>query len=188
MCDDGRPKISLEDRLSVIAGTFAQAYFGHAPTSAAIWSELERYCDALLAADDSISRSQLLQRQLCGVVDDHPLNAFPVSRRQRFAAVEWTARLLHRQSLEIGARVCFVYESLRCLTAELQIWAEGPDRRSIGPISSLSTQLRDLMNELDGDEDEPEYIFKTFHRGGDESVTILEENRNIIGHGTTGLT
>merc|ERR1719264_2203041 len=44
------------------------------------------------------------------------------------------------------------------------------------------------MNELDGDEDEPEYIFKTFHRGGDESVTILEENRSIIGHGTTGLT
>ena len=53
---------------------------------------------------------------------------------------------------------------------------------------SLFTQLRDLMNALDGNEDEPEYIFKTFHRGGDESVTILEENRNIIGHGTTGLT
>ena len=44
------------------------------------------------------------------------------------------------------------------------------------------------MNALDGNEDEPEYIFKTFYRGGDESVTILEENRNIIGHGTTGLT
>ena len=44
------------------------------------------------------------------------------------------------------------------------------------------------MNESDGDEVEPEYIFKTFHRGSDGSVTILEENRNIIGHGTTGLT
>ena len=114
MCDDGRPRISLEDRLSVIAGTFAQAYFGHAPTSAAIWSELENYCDALLAAaaaaDDATSRSQLLQGQFCGVLDDHPLNAFPVSRRQRYAAVEWMIRLLGRHGLQIDARVCFAYE------------------------------------------------------------------------------
>ena len=118
MCDDGRPKISLGDRLSAIEGTFAQAYFGHAPTSAAIWSELERYCDALLAAAfDSETRSQALQKRLCGVLDNHPLNAFPVSPKQRCTVVKWTARLLERQRLEIGARVCFVYESLRCLTA-----------------------------------------------------------------------
>ena len=110
MCDDGRPKISLEDRLSSIAGTFAQAYFGHAPTSAAIWSELERYCDALLAATDeeAATRSELLQGRFCGVLDEHPLNAFPVSRRQRLAAAEWMARLLERHGLETGARVCFV--------------------------------------------------------------------------------
>ena len=126
MCDDGRPKISLEDRLSAIAGTFAQAYFGHAPTSAAIWSELERYCDALLAAtDEAAPRSELLQGRFCGVLDDHPLNAFPVSRRQRRAAVEWMTRLLECHGLEIGARVCFAYESLRFMTAAVQIWADG---------------------------------------------------------------
>ena len=112
MCE-GRPRISLEDRLAVIAKTFAQAYFGHAPTSAAIWGELERYCEAFVAGD-AIPRSQALQRQLCGVLDNHALNAFPVSRKQRCAAVEWTARLLERHRLEIGARVCFVYESVRC--------------------------------------------------------------------------
>ena len=48
--------------------------------------------------------------------------------------------------------------------------------------------MRNLASECDGDEEEPEYIFKTFHRDAGESVTILEENRNIIGHGTTGLT
>jgi predicted nicotinamide N-methyase len=42
---------------------------------------------------------------------------------------------------------------------------------------------------------DPEYIFKTFVRTGPELssiewcyVTLLEENRDIIGHGTTGLT
>ena len=116
MCDDGRPKISLEDRLSSIAGTFAQAYFGHAPTSAAIWSELERYCDALLAAtDEAPSRSELLQGRFCGVLDEHPLNAFPVSRRQKLAAVEWMIRLLERHGLETGARVCFAYVMRVCV-------------------------------------------------------------------------
>ena len=185
MCDDGRPKISLEDRLSAIAGTFAQAYFGHAPTSAAIWSELERYCDALLAAaDEATPRSQLLQGRFCGVLDDHPLNAFPVSRRQRLAAVEWMARLLERHRLQICARVCFAYESLRFMTAAVQILADGLNKQGM----RFLIQLRDLTKELDGEADEPEYIFKTFHRGDDEPVTILEENRSIIGHGTTGLT
>ena len=185
MCDDGRPKISLEDRLSAIAGTFAQAYFGHAPTSAAIWSELERYCDALLAAtDETAARSELLQGRFCGVLDGHPLNAFPVSRRQRLAAVEWMARLLERHGLETGARVCFAYESLRFMTAAVQIWAGGLNKQGM----RFLIQLRDLTKELDGEADEPEYIFKTFHRGDGEPVTILEENRSIIGHGTTGLT
>ena len=82
--------------------------------------------------------------------------------------------------------------SLRCLAAALPIRAERPtgriSKQSIRPILRFFTQLSDLMSESDGDEDEPEYIFKTFHLCGDESVTILEENRNIIGHGTTGLT
>ena len=185
MCDDGRPKISLEDRLSSIAGTFAQAYFGHAPTSAAIWSELERYCDALLAAtDEAPSRSELLQGRFCGVLDEHPLNAFPVSRRQRRAALEWMTQLLVCHGLETGARVCFAYDSLRFMAAAGQVWADGLNKQGM----RFLIQLRDLMMELDGEVDEPEYIFKTFHRGDGEPVTILEENRSIIGHGTTGLT
>ena len=34
---------------------------------------------------------------------------------------------------------------------------------------------------------EPEFIFKTFDRGNGVYVTLLEENREMIGHGTTGL-
>jgi hypothetical protein len=33
---------------------------------------------------------------------------------------------------------------------------------------------------------EPEFIFKTFDRGDSVYVTLLEENRDMIGHGTTG--
>ena len=36
--------------------------------------------------------------------------------------------------------------------------------------------------------EESEYIYKTFDRGDGDFVTLLEENRDIIGHGTTGLT
>ena len=37
--------------------------------------------------------------------------------------------------------------------------------------------------------EEPEFIFKTFMlNGADSEVTLLEENRDFIGHGTTGLT
>ena len=80
MCD-ARPTISVEERLSVISKTFAQSYFGHAPTSVAIWAELERYCDAFLADKDGARRSDALQEALCGVLlGDHPLSAFPVSQ------------------------------------------------------------------------------------------------------------
>ena len=42
--------------------------------------------------------------------------------------------------------------------------------------------------ESEGNLPEPEYIFKTFDRGESVFVTLLEENRELIGHGTTGLT
>jgi hypothetical protein len=42
--------------------------------------------------------------------------------------------------------------------------------------------------ESEGNLSEPEYIFKTFDRGESVFVTLLEENRELIGHGTTGLT
>ena len=35
--------------------------------------------------------------------------------------------------------------------------------------------------------EEPEFVFKTFLRSA-SPVTLLEENKNFIGHGTTGLT
>ena len=38
------------------------------------------------------------------------------------------------------------------------------------------------------EEEEPEFIFKTFERSSQNFVTLLEENRDFIGHGTTGLT
>ena len=83
MCD-ARPTISVEERLSVISATLAQSYFGHAPTSAAVWAELERYCDAFLADNGSAEearRSDALQEALCGVLlGNHPLSAFPVSQ------------------------------------------------------------------------------------------------------------
>ena len=59
---------------------------------------------------------------------------------------------------------------------------------------------KELSNLIEEDEiieqvEDPEYIFKTFIRRKQNSssiewyyVTLLEENRNIIGHGTTGLT
>ncbi len=35
---------------------------------------------------------------------------------------------------------------------------------------------------------EPEFVFKSFERSGGSFVTLLEENRELIGRGTTGLT
>ena len=37
-------------------------------------------------------------------------------------------------------------------------------------------------------QDDDEFIYKTFDRGDETFVTLLEENKDIIGHGTTGLT
>ena len=47
---------------------------------------------------------------------------------------------------------------------------------------------KELEIEIGSSEDstEPEYIFKTFDRGDSVFVTLLEENREMIGHGTTG--
>ena len=52
----------------------------------------------------------------------------------------------------------------------------------------LETNIKKLLNASESSFDESEYIYKTFDRGGGEYVTLLEENRDIIGHGTTGLT
>ena len=49
--------------------------------------------------------------------------------------------------------------------------------------------LKDIFScQSDEIVEESEYIYKTFDRGGGDFVTLLEENRDIIGHGTTGLT
>ena len=51
-------------------------------------------------------------------------------------------------------------------------------------------EISNTLNELGHESGlpEPEFIFKTFDRGSSVFVTLLEENRDIIGHGTTGLT
>lgn len=64
------------------------------------------------------------------------------------------------------------------------------------PVSpKLKSEVTNWMKSvLDGESiqqcviEEPEYIFKSFERDPMGYVTLLEENRNIIGHGTTGLT
>ena len=52
-------------------------------------------------------------------------------------------------------------------------------------INKLFNLATELSSECD--ECEPEYIFKSFCRFGPH-ITLLEENRDLIGHGTTGLT
>ena len=49
-------------------------------------------------------------------------------------------------------------------------------------------EISNILSELESALPEPEFIFKTFDRGSSVFVTLLEENRDIIGHGTTGLT
>ena len=60
------------------------------------------------------------------------------------------------------------------------------DRNDIEMAPEMLSFKKAYENNIN--DDEPEYIFKTFGRAGPLYVTLLEENRDIIGHGTTGLT
>ncbi|CAB4069555.1 EEF2KMT [Lepeophtheirus salmonis] len=48
--------------------------------------------------------------------------------------------------------------------------------------------LEHPLNDFKNDHTEEEFIFKTYERCYGEYVTLLEENKSIFGHGTTGLT
>ena len=84
----------------------------------------------------------------------------------------------------------------------LKKWLLENIRRQIDESEFQQTLLNKLYIIDEKDDDvtdieagDPEYIFKTFIRRIQQPstidfyyVTILEENRDIIGHGTTGLT
>ncbi|TRY70380.1 hypothetical protein TCAL_02886 [Tigriopus californicus] len=84
-----------------------------------------------------------------------------------------------------------------CLSSQLTDVVEHHELTRFPVSPKLKSEVAHWMKRvLDGDTtsngniefEEPEYIFKSFERNHLEYVTLLEENRNIIGHGTTGLT
>ena len=113
-----------------------------------------------------------LVEELVDIMTNHSLNQFPVSLPHKRGVATWLLEYLRRQ-------ISLIDES------EFQ--------------QTLSNKLC-IFDEKDNDVNDieigdPEYIFKTFVRRIQEPstidfyyVTILEENRDIIGHGTTGLT
>ena len=159
-----------------------EAYFGHVMLNKGLWQELERNLDTYFA---SIEQSKFRSNDSNGetyddafmkllkgikfIVQKHELNKFPVSSLHKHSVVKWISNSFNKASLNDE-------ESLQI---------------------QVSKELSDLMEE-DGiieQVEDPEYIFKTFIRRKQNSssvewyyVTLLEENRNIIGHGTTGLT
>lgn len=62
------------------------------------------------------------------------------------------------------------------------------ERNGVAVTQPKMLSLAKAENERTAPTEEPEYIFKTFERYDDVFVTLLEENRNVIGQGTTGLT
>ena len=147
-------RLSLDDRCQTLESAFVHAYFGHVPVYAAAWGQLEQFCDAIVASAGQTG-AERLQTIVCDVVDRHPLNAFPVSAKQRREAVSWLANVIDSHGIKVSQRTGALVQE-----------------------KSRDSACRE----------EPEYIFKTFARGPETYVTLLEENRDIIGHGTTGLT
>ena len=113
-----------------------------------------------------------LVEELVYILTNHSLNQFPVSLPHKRGVTKWVLEYLRGQISLIGES-----EFEQTLLNKLCILEEKDDD----------------VNDIEiGD---PEYIFKTFVRRIQEPstidfyyVTILEENRDIIGHGTTGLT
>ena len=175
-------RISWCDRRKAICEAFMEAYFGHVMLNKGLWQELERNLDTYFASiEQSKFRSHAsngetyddafmkLLKGIKFIVQKHELNKFPVSSLHKHSVVKWISNSFNKASLNDE-------ESLQI---------------------QVSKELSDLMEE-DGiieQVEDPEYIFKTFIRRKQNSssvewyyVTLLEENRNIIGHGTTGLT
>ena len=175
-------RISWSDRRKAICEAFMEAYFGHVMLNKGIWQELERNLDTYFASieqskfrshgsngetyDDAFMK---LLKGITFIVQKHELNKFPVSSLHKHSVLKWISNNFNKASLNDE-------ESLQI---------------------QVSKELSDLMEEegIIEQVEDPEYIFKTFIRRKQNSssiewyyVTLLEENRNIIGHGTTGLT
>ena len=177
--------ISWLDRRKSIYESFLVAYFGHVLLEKGIWRELEQWLDTYFASiENARHRKHMnnnetyyeafmkLVEELVYIITNHSLNQFPVSLPHKRGVKKWLLEYLRRQ-------ISLIDESQfqQTLLNKLYILYEKDD----------------AVNDIEvGD---PEYIFKTFVRRIQEPstidfyyVTILEENRDIIGHGTTGLT
>ena len=177
-------RISWPDRRKAICETFMEAYFGHVMLNKGIWQQLERNLETYFA---SIEHGKLravatngesykdafmtLLENLKFIVQKHELNRFPVSSLHKRNVIEWISDNFHRACIN----------------------DEQPFQTQVS--NYISTIIEEYEKDDNGKAVDPEYIFKTFIRRSYNSdsiewyyVTILEENRNIIGHGTTGLT
>ena len=177
--------IAWLDRRKSIYESFLVAYFGHVLLEKGIWRELEQWLDTYFASiENARHRKHMnnnetyyeafmkLVEELVYIITNHSLNQFPVSLPHKRGVKKWLLEYLRRQ-------ISLIDESQfqETLLNKLYILYEKDD----------------AVNDIEVGE--PEYIFKTFVRRIQEPstidfyyVTILEENRDIIGHGTTGLT
>ena len=152
-------EITLADRKGILSRSFAQAYFGHVSTAnQPLWDDLLSQCDSFLASYQVEHGEQRTEAcvELCSifrnVIQNHELNRFPVSEKQRSEALAW-------------------------IRGDLPAYF-GLD---------LSGTLAGIEKEENENPTDSEYVFKSFDRSN-HYITLLEENRDIIGHGTTGLT
>ena len=175
-------QISWEDRRKTICDVFLEAYFGHVLLGKGMWQELEVYLDTYFASiEQSNFRKSVLNNEtyfeactklikdLKYIITKHQLNKFPVSLPHNRNVMKWLLDLLRKSNYD-------------------------KDENLQDFVSSEISLLEEKIRHLENTEalDEPEYIFKTFVRRSAKNdwyyVTLLEENRDIIGHGTTGLT
>ena len=174
--------ISWSNRRQAICEVFCQAYFGHVLLEKAIWQELERYLDTYFASIEQSECRKTIQREetysvalltlvkeLIFIVTKHSLNRFPVSWMHKKKVTKWLVDYIKRINSDSTLEETLSHE-----------------------LSILEVKNQDG---LEIEQVDPEYIFKTFFRLVPELssidwfyVTLLEENRDIIGHGTTGLT
>ena len=178
-------QISWSDRRKTICDVFLEAYFGHVVLGTGIWRELDDYLDtyfasikqskvrkSLLNNETYIEACMKLVKDLTFIITKHYLTKFPVSLAHKRNVSKWLTDLLQN------------------------INDDNDDDLQVALSSELSV-LEDKELNVEDTEilDDPEYVFKTFVRRLQRSaeiewyyVTLLEEHRDIIGHGTTGLT
>ncbi len=145
------------DRLQVTLRSFVAAYFGHVSVQSAVWSELERMLDVYVCGEKRAGN------------DTSKLQA-------ALAGVMVDHPLLARFPVSPKQKKTTLKWLERVLSTHGEI------------ITSEELQRMLLDEDFDVETEEPEFVFKTYERPGqDVFLTLLEENRDLIGHGTTGL-